>query len=166
MDKAKILMCLEFAEGKRGKFTIYMSRNANFPNCLIEGTEKQRTIMKYVNEGKTTRQIGEIMGCSHATIAEHIRNYKRGVEFHDTWCEFWEYIKDVREMPIEDAFGDIISADLVSAFKKNGIIAVGDFLLMVVTVSKQKLYSKYMIGYNGTVNGQMFDRLRLLCIGE
>ena len=162
MEREKIELCLDFAEGKKGKFTILMAKKPNFPESLIEGTEKQQKIMKYANDGLTTRQIAKIMECSSPTIVEHIGQYKRGVAFYKDWCEFWEFSKEIREMPVEDAFDGLVKDITMQSFLKNGILTVGDFLLMVVTTSKQAIYNKCH-GFKAADNSRIFEHLKELC---
>lgn len=162
MERERIEMCLDFAEGKKGKFTILMAKKPNFPDTLIEGTEKQKQIMGYVEQEKSTRQIAEIMGCSHPTIVEHIKQYRRGVAFHKDWCEFWDFISEIRKVPVSLAFDGILSEEMLASFQKNHVDTVGDFLTMVVTTSKQTIYNKCK-GFNATANSRIFDRLREMC---
>ena len=163
MEREKMELCLDFAEGKKGKFTILMAKKPNFPETLIEGTEKQQEIMQYVDDGLTTRQIASLMGCSSPTIVEHIGQYRRGVAFHKDWCEFWDYISDIREMPISEAFDGIVKEETILSFQKNGVYSVGDFLLMFVTMSKKDIYNKNQKCLNATECGIMFERLKEIC---
>lgn len=89
MNREIIDKCLDFAEGKKGTFTILTVKKPDFPDNLISGTEKQQTINGYVKEGYSTRQIAEIMGCSQPNIVEHLRQYKKSVAFYDEWTAFW-----------------------------------------------------------------------------
>ena len=81
MNREIIDKCLDFAEGKKGTFTILTVKKPDFPENLISGTEKQQTINGYVKEGYSTRQIAEIMGCSQPNIVEHLRQYKTESEY-------------------------------------------------------------------------------------
>ena len=44
MNREIIDKCLDFAEGKKGTFTILTVKKPDFPENLISGTEKQQTL--------------------------------------------------------------------------------------------------------------------------
>ena len=48
MNREIIDKCLDFAEGKKGTFTILTVKKPDLPENLISGTEKQQTINGYV----------------------------------------------------------------------------------------------------------------------
>lgn len=161
MTKELIDKCLDFAEGNKGKFTILMAKRENFPNTLIEGTEKQKTIKEYADKNLTTRQIAEIMGCTQPNIVEHMRQYKRSVAFYSEWCEFWEFIAEVRRTPIDVAFQDILSEGDIELFKKKDVDTVGDFLnLLVTSVDKMSRKSQSV---SAEQKNRMFKRIKEMC---
>lgn len=62
MNREIIDKCLDFAEGKKGTFTILTVKKPDFPENLISGTEKQQTINGYVKEGYSTTKMIKILG--------------------------------------------------------------------------------------------------------
>ena len=162
MNKELIDRCLDFAEGKKGKFTILMAKKPNFPGSLIEGTHKQKEIVAYVNDGLSTRKIAEIMGCSHVNIVNHLRQYKNGVAFYADWCEFWEFAADVRQIPISVAFDGLISKDELRTFKRRNINTVGDFINMTVTLSITQIY-RNLPYFHAESKGRLFGRIKEMC---
>lgn len=154
--------CLDFAEGCKGKFAILMVKKTNFPNTLIEGTEKQQIIKGYKEQGLTTRQIADIMGCKHPNIVEHMRQYKKSVAFYGEWCEFWEFAAEVRRTPVAIAFQDILSENDIKLYNKKKIETVGDFLNLSVTTSVQEV-SKTLNGLDAENKNRLFNCIREMC---
>lgn len=162
MNKELIDKCLDFAEGKKGKFTILMVKKPEFPDNLIEGTEKQREINGYVELGLPTRQIAEKLGCSQPTVVEHMRQYKKSVAFHREWCEFWEFSADVRQTPIGAAFNDILADAEIEEYRSKGVEMVGDFLRLSVTMRTTRLYNM-LSGLDARKMAALFGCIRELC---
>lgn len=135
MEQEQIDKCLGFAEGNKGKYTIRQTKNSEFPENLLRGTEKQRKIKEYIDEGYTTRQVAEAMQCTQPTIVEHMGQYRKGVKFHNEWCEFWGFIQKIRKIPISEAFKDILTEKEMEKYKKKGITTVGDYLKLSVTMT-------------------------------
>lgn len=162
MNKELIDRCLDFAEGKKGKFTILMAKKPNFPESLIEGTDTQKEIVAYVNDGLSTRKIAEIMGCTHVNIVNHLRQYKNGVAFYADWCEFWEFAADVRQIPVSVAFDGLLSEDELRTFKRRNINTVGDFINMTVTISITQIY-RNLPCFHAESKERLFERIKEMC---
>ena len=163
MDKNIIDKCLDFAEGNKGKFTILMAKKPGFPDTLIDGTEKQRLIKGYVKQGIPTRQIADMLGCTQPNIVEHMRQYKKSVAFYGEWCEFWEFAADVRQTPVAIAFAGVLTGEEIADYIRRGIVTVGDFLTLSVTVSVEKLLK--INGLDASKKAALFDCIRNLCYG-
>ena len=162
MNKELIDRCLDFAEGKKGKFTILMAKKPNFPESLIEGTDTQKEIVAYVNDGLSTRKIAEIMGCTHVNIVNHLRQYKTGVAFYADWCEFWEFAADVRQIPVSVAFDGLLSEDELHGFKRRNINTVGDFINMTVTISITQIY-RNLPYFHAESKERLFEKIKTMC---
>lgn len=162
MDKELIDKCLDFAEGNKGKFTILMAKKSNFPNTLLSGTEKQQKINGYAEQGLATKEIAQIMGCSPANITERIRQHRKSVAFYGEWCEFWEFIADVRQTAIGTAFAHILSEIEIADYKYKEIVTVGDFLRLSVSVSTTEMY-KTLTGLDAEKKVMLFDCIREMC---
>jgi len=164
MTKEQIDRCLGFAEGNKGKLTIRSMKKPDFPNTLIKGTEKQRLINEHAAQGLSTRKIGELIGCTHATVVEHMANYKRNVVFYDEWCEFWAFIENVRNMPVEDAFEGVLSEKDFETYRKKGVMTVGAFLMLTVTqTNNQWEATARTLGLSVEQKRKMFERMSQLC---
>ena len=162
MNKELIDRCLDFAEGKKGKFTILMAKKPSFPESLIEGTDKQREINKYVSEGLPTRKIADIMGCTHVNIVNHLRQYKNGVAFYHEWCEFWEFAERVRQTPVSVAFEGLLTEEEFQGFQRRGIITVEDFITMTVTISITQIY-RNLPCFRAESKERLFVRIKEMC---
>lgn len=162
MNKEIIDKCLDFAEGNKGKFTILMVKKPNFPDSLIEGTERQQIIINYVKEGLTTRQIAEKMNCTQPNVVEHMRNYRRGVDFFNEWREFWEFATTIRKTPIDVAFKKLLNSEEVESYKSKNISSVEDFLLLTVTTSVKQL-SNMLGGLDADKKAEMFKVVKQMC---
>lgn len=163
MNREIIDKCLDFAEGKKGTFTILTVKKPDFPENLISGTEKQQTINGYVKEGYSTRQIAEIMGCSQPNIVEHLRQYKKSVAFYDEWTAFWGFVAEVRQTPIRVGFGDMLSEEVYAIFEKKEIQTVEDFLLLSVRHSTTKMIK--ILGQKLTADkkAELFQAIKEKC---
>lgn len=162
MNKEVIDKCLDFAEGNKGKFTILMVKKSNFPESLIEGTEKQQAINDFASQGLKTRQIAEKMNCTQPNVVEHMRNYRRGVAFYSEWCDFWKFAAPVRKTPVEEAFKDVLSADEIGQYKSKNIICVGDFLTLTVTMSYKQL-SSFLSSLDTDKKTKIFKNIKQMC---
>lgn len=162
MNKELIDKCLDFAEGKKGKFTILMSKKSNFPDTLLEGTERQQLIDGYVKAGLSTKEIAEAMECSTANITEQIRKHKKSISFYGEWREFWEFAAAVRKAPIADAFSDILPEYEIADYEYKDILTVGDFLQFSVSMSTTSMY-KALIGLDAEKKGKLFEHIREMC---
>lgn len=162
MEKELIDKCLDFAEGRKGKFTILMAKKPDFPETLIRGTEKQQLINNYSNQGMSTFQIAEKLGCTQPNVVEHMRQYKKSAAFYYEWCEFWEFTEELRKTPISVAFASILDGQTISDYNSRKIITVGDFLNLTVTVRGARVYDK-LKGLDGDLKGKMFDSIRQMC---
>lgn len=165
MTRDIIDKCLDFAEGNKGKFTILTVKKPNFPDTLIEGTERQRIINGYIEQGYSTRHIAELMGRSQPTIVEHIGQYKKSVAFYSEWCEFWEFITEVRQTPVEVAFCGILQDDETAELKRKKINTVGDFIHLSVTMSTTQFYNKIntRILPDAKRKAELFGRIKQMC---
>lgn len=163
MNKELIDKCLDFAEGNKGKFTILMAKKAGFPDTLIVGTEKQRVINDYVEQGLPTRKIADKLGCTQPNIVEHMRQYKRGVAFYREWCEFWEFAAPVRQASFAVSFNKILSGEEICRYREeDGIETVGDFLNLAVTKSTTQIY-KMLNGLDAEKKEAIFNQIRKMC---
>lgn len=164
MNKELIDKCLDFAEGNKGKFTILMIKKQGFPDTLIEGTEKQQEINKHIKNGLTIRETAEIMHCTHPNVAEHLRNYRRGVEFYYEWCEFWEYIIDIRQQAISSVFEDILNESRISVLSNKNIVTIGDFLTFTVTTKATDIFQLFKRkDFDADIKSKLFNRIREMC---
>lgn len=162
MEKELINKCLDFAEGRKGKFTILMAKKPDFPDTLIKGTEKQRIINGYAQEGLNTFQIADKIGCSQPNVIEHMRQYKKSAAFYWEWVCFWEYIAEVRLLTVSVAFAGILSGQEIEEYKSKGVETVEDFLRLAVTMKTARMCDR-LGGLDAKRKGEMFDRIRLLC---
>lgn len=162
MEREIIDKCLDFAEGNKGKFTILMVKKPNFPDSLIEGTEKQKVIKEYAEQGLTTRQIAEKMHCTQPNIVEHLRNYRRGVAFYREWCEFWEFIEDIRKTPVDIAFKNVLSDKEIEIYKSKNVLNVEDFLTLTVTISVKQLLD-LLDGLDVEKKAKLFKAIKKMC---
>ena len=162
MEKELIDKCLDFAEGKKGKFTILMAKGPDFPDTLIKGTPKQQLINEYAQQGLTTFQIADKMRCSQPNIIEHMRQYKKSAAFYFEWCSFWEYSALVRDIAVAEAFGGILSSQEIFDYKSKGVETVGDFIRLAVTMKTAKMCNKLSC-LDARRKSQMFDRIRQAC---
>lgn len=163
VTREQIEKCLDFAEGKKGKFTILMAKRPDFPETLLNGTEKQRIINEYLEKGYTTRQIAEVLNCTQPNIVEHMRQYRKGREFYDVWCEFWEFAKDMRKTPITVAFKDVLSCEEIMKYQSKGIETVEDYLRLAVTIKSRGLCG--LLGEdNADTKGALFECMKQMCL--
>ena len=162
MEKELINKCLDFAEGRKGKFTILMAKKPDFPDTLIRGTEKQQIINGYAQQGLNTFQIAEKMGCSQPNVIEHMRQYKKSATFYWEWVRFWEFIADVRQIPVSIAFAGILSEQEIEEYKFKGVNTVEDFLRLAVTMKTARMCDR-LGGLDAKRKGEMFDRIRERC---
>lgn len=162
MEKELINKCLDFAEGRKGKFTILMAKKPDFPETLIRGTEKQQLINACAQQGLNTFQIADKLGCSQPNVIEHMRQYKKSATFYWEWVRFWEYIAEVRMLTVSVAFAEILSAQEVGEYKFKGVETVEDFLRLAVTMKTARMCDR-LGGLDAKRKGEMFDRIRLLC---
>lgn len=162
MEKELIDKCLDFAEGKKGKFTILMAKKPNFPVTLIEGTPKQQLINEYAQQGFTTFQIADEMGCTQPNIVEHMRQYKKSAAFYYEWCEFWEFTAKIRQTPIATAFKGILVGEEINEYRAKGVETVGDFLRLAVTMKTARMCDR-LNGLDAARKGEMFDSIRKMC---
>lgn len=162
MNKEMIDKCLDFAEGRKGKFTILMAKKKDFPDTLKKGTFKQQEINQYVEQGLSTRQIAEIMGCTQPNIIEHLRQYRKSVAFYNDWIEFWEFAATVRQTPICAVFDGVLSEMDFSFYSRKGINTVGDFLELSVTGTATKM-SKVLNGLSAETKKLLFGRIKEEC---
>lgn len=165
MNKEQINKCLDFAEGCKGKFTILTSKKPDFPDTLLQGTQRQREINGYAAQNMTTRQIAETLGVSQPNIVEHMRQYKKSVAFHGEWCDFWVFAENVRCVPVSDAFGSILSEDKLAEYRRKGIETVGDFLRLAVTMPSSRMCDK-LNGLTAGTKALLFERIKEMCYSE
>ena len=166
MTKEIIDKCLDFAEGNKGKFTILTTKKPNFPDTLIEGTERQQIIKAYLDEGYTTRETGAKMGCTSPNIVEQMRQYKKSVAFHGEWCSFWEFATSVRQTAFADAFCGVLQDNEIEEYLRKDVLTVGDFLRLTVTMSTTALTRKLntrMVILDATKKAVMFGRIKQMC---
>lgn len=165
MEKALINKCLDFAEGRKGKFTILMAKKPDFPETLIKGTEKQQRINEYVEQGLDVAQIADRLSCSKPNVFEHMRQYKKSAAFYDEWCSFWKFIGSVREVPIDVAFTAILTEKELNEYKAKGVCVVGDFLRLSVTMKTARMCDR-LNGLDAQRKKEMFDCIRQMCYKE
>lgn len=171
MNKEIMDKCLDFAEGAKGMFTIRSAKNPGFPGTLLDGSGRQRMIIRYSEQGYSTLKIAEILGVSHPTVIEHMQNYRRNIEFHDEWCAFWEFIAPVRQLPVSEAFVGLLTEFEVSVYAKRGVKTIEDLLRCAVTMPTAKFSRKLnnpptgaaWRGLDASRKHELFDRLRELC---
>lgn len=162
MEKELIDKCLDFAEGRKGKFTILMAKKPDFPDTLIRGTEKQQLINDYAKQGLTTFEIAEKLECTQPNVVEHMRQYRKSAAFYNEWCRFWEFAADVRQAPIAAVFRDISSDSEIREYAAKGVETVGDFLRLAVTMKTARMCDK-LNGLDAKRKSEMFSRIRELC---
>lgn len=162
MEKELIDKCLDFAEGCKGKFTILMAKKPDFPETLIRGTEKQRLINDYARQGFTTFQIADKLKCSQPNVVEHMRQYKKSAAFYCEWCNFWEFVENVRQVPVAVAFKNILTAEEIADYDLKGIKTIGDLLRLAVTMKTARMCDR-LNGLDARRKGEMFDRIRQMC---
>lgn len=162
MERELINKCLDFAEGRKGKFTILMAKKPDFPETLIRGTEKQQLINACAQEGLNTFQIADKLGCSQPNVIEHMRQYKKSAAFYWEWVCFWEYIEAVRLLTVRIAFEGILTDQEMEEYKLKGVETVEDFLRLAVTMKTARMCDR-LGGLDAKRKGEMFDRIREKC---
>ena len=166
MDKDLINKCLDFAEGRKGKFTILMAKKPDFPETLIRGTEKQQLINSYSQQGMSTPEIADKLNCTQPNVVEHMRQYRKSAAFYYEWLKFWDFTEPIRQIPVSTAFVGVLSEQEISGCASRGIKTVGDFLNLTVTTRGARVYDKLRGLVDGELKGKMFDRIRQMCYKE
>lgn len=139
IDKSLIEKCFDYMTG-----TSFINgvKSADFPNNLLEGTDKQREVVELLNKGMTTREVGELLGVSAMTVSNRHNSYLKGINFYTEWLSFWEFSEPVRKRTIVDLFDDwkrnkelsskekhLISRFVTNCNKKD-IVTVGDLMFL------------------------------------
>lgn len=141
MDKEIIGRCMDFCEGTRqkGQFTILNKKNKHFPHNLLQGNKIQQKINKYIAKGMTTREVAKQLEITQPAVMSHIKNYEKSKEFYFEWCEFWEFIKPVREIGLAELLQDELNEREKKICNCIKVINVGDFLMLYVKHSIREI---------------------------
>ena len=88
--------------------------------------------------------------------------YKNRVQFYHEWNEFWDAAENVRNIPVSEAFSDILTEDEMILYKKKRIYTIGDFLRLNVTKRTMRVRDSLFL-LSKERNGFLFDRIKEYC---
>lgn len=141
LEKEIIDRCVDFCEGARqkGQFSIKKMKNKHFPQNLLLGNKQQQEINSYLEKGIATREIARIMKLTQPTVISHIQYYQKGKKFYYEWEEFWKFIEPLRGYDLFLIIGDDLTEIEKKSLKRNGILTLGDFLMLFAQRSTREI---------------------------